>query len=207
MLFTILPTLWGGCASRITVDGKLLQRHVSDGSSVLGEVTYILSREEMEKGVYDNEHTFPSMYQELLRNGLSDQELIEGKVVVIVYQTFWHNRSRRHDFLDWAIVEKGIKVNKGNVAELQVRKPYAIVTGVLFNDIKKSECQLIEGDRGGLAALNMINPLGGAGTANLSCPKLEQEGWQKTPFGIYQGGFLMTKEKTVPGTVFSSVTD
>ena len=25
MLFTILPTLWGGCATKATLDGKLLQ--------------------------------------------------------------------------------------------------------------------------------------------------------------------------------------
>jgi len=112
MLFAILPTLWGGCASRITVDGKLLQRHVSDGTSVLGEVTYILSREEMEKGGADTEHQFSPMYQELLSNGFSDQELIDGKVVFILYQWYRHNPSNIHDVLDWAIVEKGVKVNK-----------------------------------------------------------------------------------------------
>ena len=193
MLFTILPTLWGGCAITTTLDGKLLQGIGTDGTSVLGEVTYILSREQIEKGVINGPHKIPPIYQELLSNGYSDQELIEGKVVVIVYQTYWHNRSRSHDFLDWAIVENGIKINKGNVVELQFRKPYAIVTGVLFNDIKGSGCQLIKGDRGGLAGLDLVNPGGGPSTANLYCPKLEQEGWQKTPYGMYKGGFLMTK--------------
>ena len=193
MLFMILPTLWGGCAPRITLDGKQLQGYGTDGTSILGEVTYIPSREQIEKGVVKGPHKIPPIYQELLSNGYSDQELIEGKVVVIVYQTYWHNRSRTHDFLDWAIVDKGIKVNKGNVVEVQVHKPYAIVTGVLFNDTKGSECQIIPGERGGLAALDLVNPGGGPGTANLYCPKLEQEGWQKTPHGMYVGGFLMTK--------------
>jgi hypothetical protein len=70
--------------------------------------------------------------------------------------------------LDWAIVEKGIKVNKkGNVVELQLRKPYAIVTGILYNDIEESECKFITGDRGGLAALDLANPGGGPATANM----------------------------------------
>lgn len=193
MLLTILPTLWGGCALKATLDGKLLQGYGTDGTSVLGGVTYILSREEMEKGGADKEHKFPPMYQELLSNGLSDQELIEGKVVLILYQWYRHNPSKVHDVLDWAIVEKGVKVNKGNVVELQLRKPYAIVTGVLYTDIEKSECEFIKGERGGLAALDLANPGGGPATANLYCPKLEQNGWQKTPFGMYVGGFLMTK--------------
>jgi hypothetical protein len=193
MLITILPTLWGGCAPRITLDGKLLQRHISDGTSVLGRVTYILSRDELEKGMTEGEHKLPPIYQALLTNGISDQELIEGKVVIIFYQWYRHNRSTNHGLLDWAIVEKGITVKKRSVVELQLHKPYAIVTGILYNDIEESDCQYVPGDRGGFAALNMINPLGGADTSNLYCPKLEQEGWQKTPFGIYVGGFLMTK--------------
>jgi len=155
MLFIILATLWSGCAMTTTLDGKLFQGIGTDGTLVLGEVTYILSREQIEKGVINGPHKIPPIYQELLSNGYSDQEMIEGKVVVIVYQTYWHNRSRSHDFLDWAVVENGIKVNKGNVVDLQFRKPYAIVTGVLFNDIKGSGCQLIEGDRGGLSALDL----------------------------------------------------
>ena len=180
-----------------TLDGKLLQGFKTDGTSVLGVVTYILSREQMEKGGADTEHQFPPMYQELLSNGFSDQELIEGKVVFILYQWYRHNPSKIHDVLDWAIVEKGVKVNKKNVVELQLRKPYAIVTRVLYNDIdndiEKSGCKFIKGERGGLAALDLINPGGGPAMANLYCPKLEQEGWQKTPFGMYVGGFLMTK--------------
>lgn len=193
MLFTILPTLWGGCAITTTLDGKLLQGYGTDGTSVLGEVTSIRSREEMEKGAVDKEHKFLPMYQELLNNRFSDQELNTGKVVIILYQWYQHNPSRTHDVLDWAIVEKGVKVKKGNVVELQLRKPYAIVTGILYNDVEEGKCEFIKGDRGGLAALDMVNILGGPATANLYCPKLEQEGWQKTPFGMYKGGFLMTK--------------
>ena len=195
MLLTILPTLWGGCVitTPTTLDGKLLQGFGTDGTSVLGGVTYILSREQMEQGGADTEHQFPPMYQELLNNGFSDQELIEGKVVLILYQYYRHNPSKIHDVLDWAIVEKGVKVNLHNVVELQLRKPYAIVTGVLYNYLEKSECKFIKGERGGLAALDLVNPGGGPAMANLYCPKLEQEGWQKTPFGVYQEGFLMTK--------------
>jgi len=196
MLFAILPTLLGGCAiktTKATLDGKLLQGYGTDGTSVLGGVTYILSREQMEKGGADTEHQFPPMYQELLNNGFSDQELIEGKVVLILYQYYRHNPSKIHDVLDWAIVEKGVKVNLHNVVELQLRKPYAIVTGVLYNYLEKSECKFIKGERGGLAVLDSVNLAGGPAMASLYCPKLEQEGWQKTPFGMYVGGFLMTK--------------
>jgi len=196
MLFMILATLLGGCATRATkatLDGKLLQGYGTDDTSVLGAVTYILSREEMEKGGADTEHQFPPMYQELLSNGFSDQELIEGKVVLILYQYYRHNPSKIHDVLDWAIVEKGVKVNKHNVVELQLRKPYAIVTGVLYDYFEKSECKFIKGERGGLAVLDSVNPAGGPAMASSYCPKLEQEGWQKTPFGMYEGGFLMTK--------------
>ena len=193
MLFTLMPTLWGGCAMTKTLDGKQLQGFGTDGTSVLGGVSYILSREEIEKGGGDKEHKFPPMYQELIRNGLSDQELIEGKVVIIIYQSYRHNISKMHYVFDWAIIEKGITVKKGNVVELQLRKPYAVVTGILYNDIEESECKFIQGDRGGFAALDIINPAGGPATANLYCPKLEHEGWQKTPFGMYMGGFLMTK--------------
>ncbi len=193
ILFSILPILWGGCVIPTPLHGKLLQEFGPDGTSVLGGVTYILSREEMEKGGADTEHQFPPMYQELLRNGFSDQELIEGKVVLILYQYYQHNPSKIHDVMDWAIVEKGVKVNKHNVVELQLRKPYAIVTGVLYNYLEKSECKWIKGDRGGFAALDLVNPGGGPATANLYCPTLEQTGWQKTPFGMYTGGFLMTK--------------
>lgn len=193
MLITILATLWGGCAMKTTLDGKQLRGMGADGTSVLGVVSYILSREEMEKGAEDTAHKIPPMYQELLSNGFSDQELIEGKVVIILYQWFRHNPSTAHDELDWAIVEKGIKVNKGNVAELQLRKPYAIVTGILYEDIKRGECESIKGDRGALGVLDSVNPGGGPETVNLYCPKLEQEGWQKTPHGMYVGGFIMTK--------------
>ena len=137
------------------------------------------------------------MYQELLSNGVSDQELIEGKVVVILYQWYRHNASNLHDELDWAIVDKGVKVNKHDAVELQLRKPYAIVTRVLYkdieNDVEKSGCKFIKGERGGFAVLDSVNPGGGPAMINLYCPKLEQEGWQKTPHGMYGGGFLMTK--------------
>jgi hypothetical protein len=133
------------------------------------------------------------MYQELLSNGFSDQELIEGKVVIIVYQMFQHNPSNFHSELDWAIVEKGIKVKRQNVVELQLRKPYAIVTGILYDHLKEDECDFIKGDRGRLGVLDSANPGGGPAMINLYCPKLEQEGWQKTPHGMYFGGFLMTK--------------
>ena len=63
----------------------------------------------MEKGGADKEHQFSPIYQELLSNGFSDQELIEGKVVLILYQWYRHNPSKLHDVLDWAIVEKGVK--------------------------------------------------------------------------------------------------
>ena len=194
ILSSILPILWGGCAMTTTLDGKLLQGFGTDGTSELGEVTYILSREEMEKGLGDRQGVrIPPIYQELLNKGVSDEELIDGKVVVIVYQTYWHNRSRRHDFLDWAIVEKGSTLKKGNVVKVEAHQPYPIVTGIIYSEMKDGDCQLITGDRGGVAALDLINPVGGPGTANLYCPKLEQEGWQKTPFGMYTGGFLMTK--------------
>jgi hypothetical protein len=62
--FMILPSLWGGCALRTTLDGKLIQRHGSDGTSVLGVVTYILLRDEMEKGVTDTESKIPPICQE-----------------------------------------------------------------------------------------------------------------------------------------------
>jgi hypothetical protein len=197
MLFMILPTLWGGCAIKATIDGKQLQGYGTDGTSVLGVVTYILSREQMEKGDGDKRHQILPMYQELLSNGFSDQELIEGKVVIILYQWYQHNPSNLHDELDWAIVEKGVKVNIKNVVELQLRKPYAIVTRVLYsnidNDVEKSGCKFIKGERGGLALLDSVNPAGGPAMVNLYCPKLEQEGWQKTPHGMYVGGYLMTK--------------
>ena len=193
ILFSLLPTLLGGCVMTITLNGKLLQRFGTDGTSVLGEVTYILSREEIEKGVTDRVHKIPPIYQELLNKGVSDEELIDGKVVVIAYQTFWHNRSRRHDFLDWAIVEKGSTLKKGNIVKVEAHQPYPIVTGIIYSEMEDGDCQLITGDRSGFAALDIINPGGGPGTANLYCPKLEQEGWQKTPFGMYTGGFLMTK--------------
>ena len=193
ILFSILPILWGGCAMTTTLDGKQLQGFGTDGTSVLGRVTHILSREQIEKGAADRAHKFPPMYQELLSNGFSDQELIEGKVVIILYQWYRHNPSKGYDVLDWAIVEKGITVKKGNVVELRLRKPYAIVTGILYDDIEKGECKWIIGDRGGFGALDLINPAGGPATGNLYCPKLEHEGWQKTPFGMYVGGFLMTK--------------
>jgi hypothetical protein len=63
--------LWGGCAIKATLDGKLLQGYGTEGTSVLGVVTYILSREQMEKGEADKEHQFPPIYQELLSNGLA----------------------------------------------------------------------------------------------------------------------------------------
>jgi hypothetical protein len=192
MLLTLMPTLWGGCAMKTTLDGKQLRGMGADGTSVLGIVTYILPRETMEKGAEDTAHKIPPMYQELLSNGFSDQELIEGKVVIILYQWLQHNPSKVHDELDWAIVEKGIKVNEENVVELQLRKPYAIVTGILYKDITKGECKFIKGERGGLAAVDTLAG-GGPTTGNLYCPKLEQEGWQKTPHGMYVGGFLMTK--------------
>ena len=157
----------------------------ADGTSVLGGVSYILSREEIEKGVRRGETQVPPMYQELIRNGLSDQELIDGKVVIIIYQWYRHNRSRDHYVFDWAIVEKGIKVKEGNVVELRLSKPYAIVTGILYDDLRNSECKWILGDRGGFGALDLVNPGGGPGTSNLYCPTLEQAGWQKTPFGMY----------------------
>ena len=193
ILFSILPILWGGCAIPTTLHGKLLQEFGPDGTSVLGRVTYILSRDDMEKGVTDTEHNVPPIYQELLSRGFSDQELIEGKVVIIFYQWYRHNPSKVHGLLDWAIVEKGITVKQRSVVEVQLRKPYARVTGVLYNDIEESDCKYIPGDRGGFATLDIINPVGGPDTSNLYCPKLEHEGWQKTPFGMYVGGFLMTK--------------
>jgi len=43
MVFTLMSTLWGGCAMTTTLDGKRLQGFGTDGTSVLGGVSYILS--------------------------------------------------------------------------------------------------------------------------------------------------------------------
>ena len=58
--------------------------------------------------------------------------------------------------MDWAIVEKGITVMQRSVVEVQLRKPYALVTGVLYNDIEESDCKYIPGDRGGFAVLDIM---------------------------------------------------
>lgn len=193
MLLMILPTLWGGCVPKVTLGGKSLQGIGEDGTFVLGIVSRILTRDEIVKGGEDAEHRLPPIYQELINNGFSDQELVDGKVVIILYQYYRHNASRVHDHLDWAIVEKGLTVKKHNLVELQLRKPYVVVTRILDEDAKARRCDFVKGDRGGFTALDSINLGGGPAMFNLSCPNLEQEGWQKTRYGMYVGGHLMTK--------------
>lgn len=193
-IFAVLSCVMSGCGLYQTLDGKLHKGFGPEGTSVLGEVTYLVSREQIKKGYRDGYwHKLPPIYEELVSNGVSDQELIDGKIVVIVYQIYWHNQSRSHDWLDWAIVKKGVTVSKGNIVKVEVRQPYAMVTDVLYSAMEDGGCQYIPGERGGFSALNVVNPIiGGPGTANLYCPKLEQDGWQKTPYGIYKGGFIMT---------------
>lgn len=193
MLLMILPTLLGGCVPKVTLGGKSLQGMGEDGTSVLGIATRILTRDEIVTGAEDAGHRLPPIYQELINNGFSDQDLVDGKVVIILYQGYRHNRSRVHDHLDWALVEKGVTVKTNSLVELQWRKPYAFVTQVLYEDWKQSGCEFGKGDRGGFAALDAINLGGGPAMFNLYCPQLEQEGWQKTKYGMYVGGFLMTK--------------
>lgn len=192
-VLALLSCVMSGCGLYQTLDGKLHKGFGPEGTSVLGKVTYLVPREQLKSGHKDGQwNKLPPIYEELVSNGVSDQELTDGKIVVIVYQIYWHNQSGSHDWLDWAIVKRGMAISKGNIVRVEVRTPYATVTEVLYAEMKEGDCQYIRGERGAFSALNVINPTGGPGTANLYCPKLEQDGWQKTHYGMYEGGFIMT---------------
>jgi len=175
--------LISGCASTPVPERTLL----------LGEVAHVLTRQEILTGDIDkavdnrgrDNVRMPRLAEELKARGLSDADLQQGSVVLVRFQFYRHNELsgiiREH--LRSATVPTGLKLQNGNVVELEVQGGYAKAVRIRYADLNQGQCAYRTASRSGAtAALDAVNPIGGARAASLDCPGLAAQGCTRKPF-------------------------
>jgi hypothetical protein len=186
--------LISGCASTPVAERTLL----------LGEVAHVLTRQEILTGDIDKavdnrgreKVRIPQLPEQLKARGLSDADMQQGSVVLVRFQFYRHNEAsgivREH--LRTATVAKGLELRNGNVVELEVQGGYAKAVRLRHADLQQGQCAYRTVSKSGaIAALDAVNPIGGARAASLDCPGLAGEGWTRKPY-VY--GFEWHKPPT-----------
>jgi hypothetical protein len=160
---------------------------------LMGEVARIAEPNEVREGIKSGpDRVGPGDW---LRTacGYGNADVPEGKAVLVRFFYYWHNRAAgvvRYD-LKWATVGEGVQVTKGNLVEVELTPESSDVLcprirTVRGASLKDAQCEYRKNERSGLgAALDMINSIGGPGSASIYCEQLETAGWKKVLIGPY----------------------
>ena len=174
-----LAVLAGGCATQVPIP---------DGTRTVWEVAHVPTRQEVVTGdiklTKDNRGREPVQWRwlhaALLKQGMKDEEIVDGSVVIGRTQYYWHNVTSGivRQYLRPSTVRKGLEVRVGNVVEVKVVGGYAIAVRVLHESLADGNCEYRRTDRGAVSnTLGAISPIGGNGASSLYCPAIEAQGW------------------------------
>lgn len=158
------------------------------GTRSIGEVAHVLSRQEIQTGdiqaTVDNrgkeQIKMPWLYESLLKEGIKDEDIVDGSVVLNRVKYGWYNVTSGivRQAVNLATVPAGIAVSVGNIVEVQNIGGQAVVVRVRYMNLADGHCEYRLHDRGTIgAAVDVLNPIGGPGEASLYCPEIEKEGW------------------------------
>jgi hypothetical protein len=167
---------------------------VADRTLVLGEVAHVLTRQEILSGdvdkTYDNQGRerirLPRLAEALKARGLAESELQDGSAVLVRFQYYRHNALsgivRQH--LRTASVAKGLRLQTGNIVELEAQGGQAVAVRVRYAGGDQGQCGYrAQAKSGVFAALDAVNPIGGSRAVSLDCAGLAEDGWTLKPFG------------------------
>jgi hypothetical protein len=152
------------------------------------EVAYVPTRNEIVTGdiqfTQDNRGREPIkwawLHASLLKQGMKDEEIVDGSVVIGRTQYYWHNVTSGivRQYLRPSTVQKGLELNVGNVIEVETVGGYAKAVRVMYKTLADGKCEYRRTDRGGVSNfLGAISSVGGNGANSLYCPELEARGW------------------------------
>ena len=124
--------------------------------------------------------------------GYNGSNFPQDSVVILRMFHYWHNQTSGmvRPGLFWAIADK-VPAKQGNLVEMQLMPPASKNTcpriiKVRSENLQSGQCKYRTNEKGGFAsALDMLNPIGGSGSASLSCTGIEAEGWKPVPIGPY----------------------
>jgi hypothetical protein len=159
-----------------------------DGTHTIGEVAHVLSRQEILTGdieaSVDNrgreQIKMPRLYESLLKDGMKDEELVDGSVVLNRVMYGWYNVTSGivRQSVNVATVTKDLAVTVGNIVEVENRGGNAVVVRIRYMNLADGHCEYRLRDRGTIGDIfDALNPIGGPGEASLYCPEIEKEGW------------------------------
>ncbi|MEH6628697.1 MAG: hypothetical protein V7739_19835 [Motiliproteus sp.] len=168
-----------GCATPISLP---------DGTRSIGEVAHVLSRQEILTGdineFVDNRNKeqikMPVLHESLLDAGLTDEEIVDGSVVLnrVRYSRFNVTSGIVRQSVNLAIVPKGSVVAEGNVVEVEQIDGLPVVVHIRYKNLTDGKCVYRLRDPGSIGQVfDALNPIGGPGEASLYCPEIEKEGW------------------------------
>lgn len=168
-----------GCATQI---------HFPDGTLTIGEIAHVLSRQEILTGNIDEyvdnrgreQIKMPRLYESLLKGGLTDEEIIDGSVVLnrVRYSRYNVTSGIVRQSVNLATVIKGLAVSEGNIVEVGNSGGRASVVRVRYKNLAEGKCVYRMRDKSSVGQVfDALNPIGGPGEASLYCPEVEKEGW------------------------------
>ncbi len=153
------------------------------GTLMLGEVRHVLTRDLVNAGEVAPGQKAANLSQRLQAAGFTDAQIDAGRVVVVRYQIYWNNTSSGNKYSQQGpeLVDDGLKVEAGNVVELEVlergpgvirrvRAPSLAEGGCYYGDVPVGTAVEL------LGALSLVGP---RGSASLYCAGIEKEGWQR----------------------------
>ena len=181
----------------------------------VGQVQYVATAQEAKHGFYYSARGTETIYgvvprshevkpaTELMKSCGSDASA-DGSFVLVRFYYFWFDASKSiASFAPWAMVAPGLKLDRGNLVEVEVRTASAksrcaVVTKVRSPDLDGAECEYHDNKVDSVSRmLNRLSPAGGPGAASLYCPFLQEEGWKQKPLGPFGGsccgGYVWSK--------------
>lgn len=162
--------------------------HFPDGTLTIGEVAHVLTRQEILTGDIDEyvdnvdreQIKMPWLHESLLKQGLTDEDIVDGSVVLnrVRYSRYNVASGIVRQSVNLATVTKGLTVTEGNVVEVENSGGYAAVVRIRYENLKDGQCEYRVRDRDSVSQVfDALNPIGGPGEASLYCPAIEKEGW------------------------------
>ena len=168
-----------GCANADIIDSKLLQGKAPPGIVWPGQVTYVLTPAEIDKGFSNRDISIPSLRCVLLDRGYNAEQIDSQKVAIVLFQVYRHGlESSFNQIWDWAFCEelaansesRGRQISK--VSEFKLKR-------VAYDDLDNFDCHVRAGERGFLEVSNSTLLLSGcrpSTTINLFSPELIHAG-------------------------------
>ncbi len=159
-----------------------------DGTRTIGEVAHVLTRQEILTGDIDeyvDNHNkqqikMPWLYENLLKQGLKDEEIVDGMIVLnrVMYSRFNVTSGIVRQSVNIAEVTDDLTIKEGNIVEVERIDNRAVIVRIRYKNLTVGQCEYHIRDRGSVSQVfDALNPIGGPAEASLYCPEIEKEGW------------------------------